>query len=359
MKKLLVALVMLYAGAVSAQLPDVQALGGGPNFRINTEDYRVVDTPFANELASLVNETFDWSWAQDQIVFNPRNNPLHRSDYTSDSLTRNGQTGTTTITVTSVVTENDFTNYKWGTRTAPTSALYLNREELVRDAQIYVDAVAGREVFIWEISDRIYTASAGSTTFTFTSNIIAEDLTHFEGTRIYHDEQDTFTVGFLFDQNDPTSVITGFTQANWDANPREFRFTGHDDDPSIPVYRVTVRQQNGHLRDSESRTPFASPTFEFFTNLNYVANANCVGPDMFHRHLSDWRTRLNNFNNLGSLTIYSYSQSDGEYTYASRGGEVYTILIVNGIMSVTNVGSTMTNSSGCANEITEWLEERD
>ena len=352
-------LVMLLGSYSNAQLPTLESLGGGPNFRINGEAFRVTDTPFANELASLINGNFDWSWAEDQIVFNPRNNPAHRNDYTSNSLTRNGQSGTTTITVTSVVTEGDFTNYRWGTRTEPTSALYLNRDELIRDAQIYVDAVAGREVFIWEISDRIYTASIGTTTFTFTSNIIAEDLNHFEGTRIYYDAPDTFTVGFLLDQADPTSVIPGFTQAEWDANPREFRFNGRNDDPSIPVYRVTVRQQNGHLRDSESRTPFASPTFEFFTNLNYVSDANCVGPDMFHRHLSDWRTRLNNFGNIGRLTIYSYSQSDGEYTYHSRGGEVYTILIVNGIMSVTNSGSTMTNSSGCANEITEWLEDRD
>ena len=54
-------LVMLLGSYSNAQLPNIQALGGGPNFRINTEDYRVVDTPFANELASLVNGNFDWS----------------------------------------------------------------------------------------------------------------------------------------------------------------------------------------------------------------------------------------------------------------------------------------------------------
>ena len=65
MRNILIALVMLYAGAVSAQeangLPTLVALGGGPNFTINANNYRVVDTPFANEVAGIINGTFDFN----------------------------------------------------------------------------------------------------------------------------------------------------------------------------------------------------------------------------------------------------------------------------------------------------------
>ena len=344
-------LAVLLGSYASAQLPTLEALGGGPNFRINTEDYRVVDTPFAIELAGIINGDFDWSWAQDQIAFNPRNNPAHRSDFTSNSLTRNGQTGTTTITVTSVVAENDFTNYRWGTRTEPTSALYLNRGELVRDAQIYVDAVAGREVFIWEISDRIYTASAGTTTFTFTVDTIVEDLNHFEGTRIYHDLQDEIVYRFVY-ASDPQIVVEGFTQTLFDNPPASgFDFPSRfDGDPSVAVLLVGVRMQRGHLPDSFARTPITEGARIDVINSNYQASSNCVDPAGYHDHLVA---------TLGSAL--EIVDEGFEYIFTSPNSGTYTILIsANTIDAISNTSGNA-NSVGdpCANVITDWLLDRD
>ena len=329
-------------------------------------DYQVIDADFRNEVDTFNSNTYDWSWAQDQITFDPRNNPAHRSDFTSNSINRFEQSGTISITVTSVVTEGDFTNYKWGTRTEPTSALYLNRDELVRDAQIHVDAVAGREVFIWEISDRIYTASAGTTTFTFDRNTIAEDLNHFEGTRIHHDAQDEIGFEFRF-SSVVASTVPNFTQADWDnalSDPTfEFDFPSqYDDHSSVNVIRQAVRIRRGHLDDTSTRTPLQDVAMtESIANSNYESAVGCEdNSDNYHRWFIDFQTRLaNSATNIGSLSIVD---QDLEYTFISPTDVSYTILFSGTSISAQ---TTIEGSGGiniisfCANEITEWLEERD
>ena len=105
MRNLILMLVMLLGSYSNAQngIPNIQALGGGPNFRINTEDYRVVDTPFANELASIVNNTFDW----DQVTWNfglPLRSALIEPDvYPTLTGVRNGNEVTVSLTVTNVL----------------------------------------------------------------------------------------------------------------------------------------------------------------------------------------------------------------------------------------------------------------
>ena len=338
MRNLILMLVMLLGSYASAQ-------------HGTYGDYQVIDADFRNEVDTFNNNTYDWAWAQDQITFDPRNNPAHRSDFTSNSINRFGQSGTVSITVTSVVTEGDFTNYKWGTRTEPTSAVYLNRGELVSDAQTYVDAVAGREVFIWEISDRIYTASIGTTTFTFTSDIIAEDLNHFEGTRIHHDAQDEIVNRFVY-ASDVERVVTGFTQALFDNPPAAgFDFPSQfDGNPSVTVLLIGVRMQRGHLIDSHTRTPVTEGARLDVVNSNYQATGNCVGPANYHDHL---------VSALGSaLTIID---EGFEYTFTSPTSVDYTILLnTDSVDAVSTVsGNANSERDPCANVITDWLLSRD
>ena len=61
MKNLVIIAILLISSYSNAQFPTLEALGGGPNFRINGETFRVTDVPFANELVSLIDGTFDWT----------------------------------------------------------------------------------------------------------------------------------------------------------------------------------------------------------------------------------------------------------------------------------------------------------
>ena len=372
MRNLLIAILFVFAGVLNAQtdehgntiLPTVTWHHGTQDYVINGTRYTVpgdANRPLRVELAGLRDGEFDWSWADQTVGFNPAGRTEHRQSF-NVPLTRNNQQGFVRVHVTNA--PFGIISYRWGTQTSATSTVtYFDRNEIIRDAQDYVDVVAGREVYLWEISDIRYTARIGTTTLTTRAiqggndNNIFQNVPRNTGTRIYHDLQDEIRFEFRF-SSVVASTVPNFTQADWDnalTDPTfEFDFPSeYNESPSVNVIRQAVRVRRGHLDDTSTRTPLQDVVMtESISNSNYMTTNNCIQYAGYHDHF---------VSTLGSSLTVGFAGE--EYTFITPTNVSYTI-IVNANNSIS-AGDTVLGAGGlntvsfCANEITDWLLARD
>ena len=272
MKNLLFAVVMLFAGAMSAQIVNPPEIGwrGGQVYNINGTDYTVPERDFRVELAAVRDGEFDWSWTQPisdisatQIFFDPAGNPEHRSDYMV-TLTRNGQSGNVTVTVTSTTSVGQ---YRWGTATAPTSSVdHSDINRAIADARASLSV--GESAYIWTTATTSYHATLGQTEILVRApdgnggNVIGGSAAPTRGQEVQYDEPDVWGP-WVYSHSE-------VTDANWASTEADF---GTSEGPTVVVSRSRTRINRGTIRETLAGNSFQ----EFlFTNTG-ATGISCPG----------------------------------------------------------------------------------
>ena len=253
MRKLILMLVVLLSSFANGQYSH-----GG-------EDYTIVsgDTAFTNDVNGLADGSFSWSWTQPvsdisatQIFFDPAGNPAHRSDYVV-SLTRNGQSGDVTVTVTSTTSVGQ---YRWGTATAPTSSVdHSDINRAIADARASLSV--GESAYIWTTATTSYHATLGQTQLLVRApdgnggNVIGGSANPTRGQQIQYDEPDFWGPW--------TYSHPQINDDSWEtANGADF---GPNAGLMVAVTRTRTRENRGTVRETLVGTGFE----EFrFANTN-------------------------------------------------------------------------------------------
>ena len=227
-------------------------------------DYTIVsgDNSFTNDVNGLADGSFSWSWTQPvsdisatQIFFDPAGNPEHRSDYVV-SLTRNGQSGNVTVTVTSTTSVGQ---YRWGTATAPTSSVdHSDINRAIADARASLSV--GESAYIWTTATTSYHATLGQTELLVRApdgnggNVVGGSAAPTRGQEIQYDEPDVWGP-WVYSRSE-------VTDANWNSSEADF---GTSEGPTVVVSRSRTRMNRGTVREALVGDGFQ----EFlFTNTN-------------------------------------------------------------------------------------------
>ena len=368
MRKLILMLVVLLGSFANAQLPTIGWSGhnveNGQQYSINGVHYTVPQLEFRQELASLRNGNFDWSWAIDQIVFDPRTESSHRSDFPV-TLTRNGQSGTVTVTVDRAINYNAsaFSFSPGSSRT------YINDHEgSLADVRIaaraWVQAQGSGTATILRRGQITYSANINGFDVNGTRVRAVPNQISFVET-ISFNEPDTYHWTYHV-ENSTNPATTLVTDAIWDMDPvPSIPFVGYDNEEFVTVARELQRTVVG---ERDTTTPEVVSGIKRFPNANWDRPTVCTTVD------DAWLPELYRVLNGGSgnntvqpgvtstsgVGLYNIYEIDGEFNYRAANGITYLIQVYQDFR-INQVGRNVAEHrsfSPCIEEMFTWLEDR-
>ena len=324
--------------------------------------YNVVDATFQTDVDNLGTAQFDWSWAIDDITFDPLGIEGHRSDFSQD-LTRNGQSGTVTVTVDRAI------NYAASTFSfSPgSSRTYISNNEgglsdVRNAARAWVQAQGSGTATILRRGQITYSANIdGFDVNGLRARSVPNQISFVE--TISFDAPDTFHWTYHVD-NFTNPATTLVTDAIWDMDPTpSIPFVGYDDEEFVSVVRELRRTVVG---ERDTTTPEIVSDIKRFPNANWDRPTECTTVDdtwlpEFYRVLNGGRNTVQSgVTSTSGVGLYNIYEIGGEFHYRAANGITYYIQVYQDFR-INQVGRNVAEHrsfSPCIEEMLSWLEAR-
>ena len=388
-------LVVLLGSFANAQLIDPPSIvwrgngvAGGHGYTIEGTNYTVPEPAFRKQLAAvrdgISNEFFNWEWAIDQIGFDPQSNLSHRSDF-STTLTRNGQTGTVSVSVSVGFLEESSFQYSFAPAGPNPGWIESNRGgiESVREAaREWVNAQSpGAQVVILRRGFRPLTATIDGTNVSgtgFTSRLVRDYTDVLPDETITYDEEDRWYYEYTtvrpgtIDHIPAPSTFAAFTTIEVQralfnratASATRVAFGPEYSEQQFVTIYATLRSEVRGVADASRPEGWTQSHSEDFLNDNYSPATGCIGlSDAWHQHILDElndgnSTEVPNDGSTVGLYLIDYFVSGAEYSYRHANGQTYTFLVFTDFSATRSSGGGVSGdrfSGSCVDDVIDRL----